>query len=531
MQETASEIDSQIRYCCCRFKVDLLRALRVMPGGRQTCDMNDTHMSTRFEIFDDEDGTMSSLCSWIAQIIVCNCVMSGTTNVPKQQLNLWTDILLTEDPESLAKAVVVDGGEDVLERWRMVADAVEALKRSNEASEATIVPSISIDNDGDDYTDSPDIANTTNSSDNAVLDNSILAPETADSGEIASTACRRPIIAGGTLSTEILRQLARLGLLTAPELGRLLLLVSKVFCENLGPDFCWRALCSARFSSTTTVTQQLLPFEQLWQVRDYHWLFRQLDEKRVPPVESPPVVWPPLPEPRLQPHQLHLLVNIYNEKGSQIVGEVLRDTNIADLLRTGETCVDLQTPIDLLGSYSLTENGRIENMPKEEDFQAYSGLVHGLRLDTYQCACLHETHEICWDAQHVFPPPSPSPSDQIVDQVHNPDMAVLYLGPKSHVQLASQGKDLETRIARGEHPAGGFDVVVALVLRAIPISEKDDTSTGRRVQLQFHQLQLQVWGNYSERLYIYNSQEENAKHAVTLLHIIDELWGWEDRDP
>jgi hypothetical protein len=103
--------------------------------------------------------------------------------------------------------------------------------------------------------------------------------------------------------------------------------------------------------------------------------------------------------------------------------------------------------------------------------------------------------------------------------------------------ILGQGKDLETRIARGEHPAGGFDVVVALVLRAIRIPEQETTNTNtnadgqRRVRLQFHQLQLQVWGNYSERLYIYNSQEETSKHAVTLLHIIDELWGWEDDDP
>jgi hypothetical protein len=329
-------------------------------------------------------------------------------------------------------------------------------------------------------------------------------------------------------------QLVCLGLLTTPELGRLLLLVSKVVSEHLGHEFCWRALCLARFSSTRTVVTQLSSFEhQLWQVRDYQWFFRQLDQKRVPPVESSPVVWPPLPKPRLQPHQLHMLVNIYNEEKLQIVGEVLRDTNMVELLRTGETCMDLYTPIDVLGFYSLAEDGRIQNMPKEEDFQAYSGLIHGLRLDRYQCACFHETHDICWDAQPIFPP-APQSSDQqqqqLVDQVHNPDVAILYLGPKSHVQLANQGKDLETRIARGEHPAGGFDVVVALVLRAIP--ETDNTSTGgRAVKLQFHQLQVQVWGNYSERLYIYNSQEENTKHDVTLLHIIDELSGWEDHDP
>lgn len=44
-----------------------------------------------------------------------------------------------------------------------------------------------------------------------------------------------------------------------------------------------------------------------------------------------------LPEPRLQPHQLHVLVNSHNEEKLQVVGEVLQDANMAKLLRTGET--------------------------------------------------------------------------------------------------------------------------------------------------------------------------------------------------
>jgi hypothetical protein len=62
----------------------------------------------------------------------------NSTNVSNQHLNLWTEILLTEDPLSFAKTVVVvNSGEDSLERWRTVApDAVVgALNRSNEATE------------------------------------------------------------------------------------------------------------------------------------------------------------------------------------------------------------------------------------------------------------------------------------------------------------------------------------------------------------------------------------------------------------
>lgn len=138
-------------------------------------------------------------------------------------------------------------------------------------------------------------------------------------------------------------------------------------------------------------------------------------------------------------------------------------------------------------------------MPKEEDFQAYNGLVHGLRLNRCQCTCLHERHDICWGPQLVLPLAPQSSDQELVNQVHNPDVAILYLGPKkSRVQIANQSKDLERRLALGEQPAGGFDMVVALVLRATP--EKDNTSAGRAAKLQFNQLQVQVWGSYSERL-------------------------------
>jgi hypothetical protein len=65
-----------------------------------------------------------------------DCVTSRA-NVSNQCLNLWTEMFLTEDSESLAKAVVVavavvDGSEDILERWWAVAPdaAAEVLNRS-----------------------------------------------------------------------------------------------------------------------------------------------------------------------------------------------------------------------------------------------------------------------------------------------------------------------------------------------------------------------------------------------------------------
>jgi hypothetical protein len=94
---------------------------------------NKTHENMSF----DEDG---SYLPDIIMILIAvglpenatDCVIS-LTNVSNQYLHLWTEILLTEDSESLAKAVVVvDGSEDILERWWAVAPdaAVEVLNRS-----------------------------------------------------------------------------------------------------------------------------------------------------------------------------------------------------------------------------------------------------------------------------------------------------------------------------------------------------------------------------------------------------------------
>jgi hypothetical protein len=60
--------------------------------------------------------------------------------------------------------VVGDGGEDVLERLRAVADAVEAIHRSKES--VAVVRSIIGDNFEDYCTDRPDVF-PTNASDNA----------------------------------------------------------------------------------------------------------------------------------------------------------------------------------------------------------------------------------------------------------------------------------------------------------------------------------------------------------------------------
>ena len=106
----------------------------------------------------------------------------------------------------------------------------------------------------------------------------------------------------------------------------------------------------------------------------------------------------------------------------------------------------------------------------------------------------------------------------------------LYLGPKTAVVLGEEsGRDLETRLARGDRDVGGFELlVVAHVVR--PNADPDDSNVtaGGALPWTVKGLTIQFWANYNEMLYIYNSQEQVQKHGVTMLHLLDQLLGWTD---
>jgi len=197
-----------------------------------------------------------------------------------------------------------------------------------------------------------------------------------------------------------------------------------------------------------------------------------------------------------------------------------------------------------------------------------------LRQDRRQACCLHETGEFSWDLIHERqpfsitsvasilhpPPPShhasrPPPAAAAVVDLEDEDQdgtnafeqeeeclyetANLYFGPKTPVVLEEEsGRDLESRLARGDRDVGGFELlVVANVVRpkiATPNYDKNDKSCGASSNPEndlpwtVKGLTLQFWANYSEMLYVFNTGREVQKHGVTMLHVLDQLHGWKE---
>ena len=415
--------------------------------------------------------------------------------------------------------------------------------------------------------------------------------------------------------TEAWRLVAASGFSTSVELGRFMVLSSKQIYNHLGPEYCWKTICNARWNSTCVLNNVQLNYRSLFHQLLNKTVVGQTNSSLSSSPSSKERRWPPLASPRLQAEHLVLLVNLVDEvSNQQLLSCAIHGSSVTDLLTTGGVHVPLDHPIPVRSQTTCTilDTGQINGMPKEAMFAHVRAAVHAVRLDlpneegekdTYykddeqkdddfycniydcgeqdkderseelyahhRCICLHETSEVYLDvAPTIFPtitntntlmvrpdettPPSAtfattsattsaaadaattattteqatisSTAKAISDSV-----ATLYLGPKTHVQLANQGKDLETRIARGDQNPGGFDVIVALWMRAVPICETSAIGPWD-VRMEFFQLELQIWGNYSDLLYMYNSQREQEKHGVTLLHILDELLGWEDEN-
>jgi hypothetical protein len=120
----------------------------------------------------------------------------------------------------------------------------------------------------------------------------------------------------------------------------------------------------------------------------------------------------------------------------------------------------------------------------------------------------------------------------------------LFLGPKVPILLENSGKDLETRLARGDREPGGFELlVIAKACERLPTnhtaSRRDhsaSTTVASESSLQeglsesnlwqVKEVTFQLWANYSDQIFVFESQVQSRKHGVTMLHILDELEGW-----
>jgi hypothetical protein len=356
---------------------------------------------------------------------------------------------------------------------------------------------------------------------------------------------------------EVCRQVSESGYLTAKETGRFLLLTSSKISTQLGHNFIWGCLSSSLIPNLSTFPA-LSTYSQ-------EWLFRQLSK----PVAVPTRRWPPLPPPPLSSESIIMFIQWFSDRTdpTPIATIQIPNNDLEVFINTGQvTLSDVAIPTNSNGiSFQFIDMHKI-----------FVRIVC-LRNDRHQCCCLHETGEYSWDLtsqqqhqrrhQHIpltvtsvasilHPPPPRATATwnnrpnnrhngRVVGDIEGEDgenandddddespfeTANLYLGPKTAVVLGEEsGRDLETRLARGDRDVGGFELlVVAHVVR--PKANPDDSSVAAIGALPWtvNGLSIQFWANYNEMLYIYNSQEQIQKHGVTMLHLLDQLLGWTD---
>ncbi len=371
-----------------------------------------------------------------------------------------------------------------------------------------------------------------------------------------------------TIPLEGIRQVAQSKFLTAKELGRFLFLSHPWITKQLGYHFIWGCLCSS-LVPTLSCHPSLSGYS-------HEWIYRQFSK----PVPMPVHGWPPIARPSLQPESMVLFLQWFACKThpTPVATIQIPSPNLEELLDSGQTVF----PLSLQDHHHPHQPNDLSFSTKALDHLHVRILC--VRHDRRQCCCLHDTGELTWylhpshDSMAVESLVTPF-IDLYIPQIqgghgtlgggastdHDDDRdddgwpinvatgmlagaeegncivetGSLFFGPKDRLALDGSGKDLETRLARGDREVGGFElVVVADASRrlrrrggiggrrrntdATSLSSRDDDPW------QVKELKLQFWAAYNETVYLYNSHDEVPKHGVTMLHILDELLGWKD---
>jgi hypothetical protein len=350
------------------------------------------------------------------------------------------------------------------------------------------------------------------------------------------------------IPVEVLHQVCQSEFLTAEEVGRLLLLVSKSFIYGLGKERTWEIICCKNWRSTVDIPRSIID------QRGYEWLFRQrskgiinIDDGNHQSVKR--IIAPPI----LSPETLTLLISIRNAKNKEVVSLTLKDDELRMFLQNGELNVALQDPVPL-GLFPVTEDGIIgfDLDTFCSDFCQWKATMHFIRSDQLQCACVHETSQCSWgEYDYCVDPTVPVaeettakplkvdisnlvPSGKEIGEVKPPivevDMGYLEFSTCGNgLELTVMGNSFEERIR--EHESNPEDTFQAVKIEPTLLCFTEDFQDSlNAVELVFSELRLDVWKSYrSGAAVLFHSGSESKKHGITLLHILDHLASWEDK--
>ena len=356
---------------------------------------------------------------------------------------------------------------------------------------------------------------------------------TTEENNIGPVHCQQ----SDTIPVEILHQVCRSAFLTAEEVGRLLLFVSKSFILGIGKEHAWEIICSRKWRNTVDV-----PVDTT-NLRGFEWLFR----KRIKGLNGTPNL--KIAPPTLSPEVLTLLISIYNANQKEVVSLTLKDEALKILLRNGELNVALRDFVPL-GTFPLKGGGIIGfNLDSHSEFCRWKATMHLLRSDQLQCACVHETSQCSWGEYDYCEDPNVqadqttekplnidlfniSPGAQKTGDVEPPivevDMGYLEFSTAEGLGLTSAGKIIEEGIREYEnYTKDKFQAIkIEPTLLCFTNGFQDSSDS---VDLVLSELRLDVWKRYSSgSAVLFHSGRESKKHGISLLHILDHLADWEE---
>jgi hypothetical protein len=305
------------------------------------------------------------------------------------------------------------------------------------------------------------------------------------------------------LSLEGIRQVAQSGFLNTKEMGRVFLLTSPKITRQIGNEFIWDSLCSSILPDLA-----LIPGLSTY---SHEWIFREFS-KPVSVPSSRRHQFPPISPSTFPAESVVMYLQWFAARSDP------------------KPVATIELPIDCL--HDLLDKGKatISSCYIPEIFFDINTIhklhtrVVCLRKDRRQCCTLHEAGEYTWeivddddDDDDESNHSTGTSSSELKIETGN-----IYFGPKNKLTLDESGRNIEKRLTVPDRDANGFELLVAAkATRHISNRDCDAYSSWRVCELT-----LQFWANFNQMVYIFNSQEEVQNNGVTMLHILDQLLGW-----
>lgn len=339
------------------------------------------------------------------------------------------------------------------------------------------------------------------------------------------------------IPTEVLRQVTISGYLNYQDLGSFLLCTSRSFVPNLGgSEYVWKYLCQSKWKYTLEMDESFL------QSVGYQSLFRKLSRRALlrreqdhPQRElaaflstSPQQQWPPLPPPKLKMEHLQLFFSLRSNGKSgnrELVSTKLSHAHLVQLVEQGQVRVSLLDKNNVTSSSPSSSaspirialpmggGGTTAGEPAallESHVGDWTATLHLIRLDTNQICGINKADAVSVDGQKE----------------------IKFLS--QWLPLTNKGRDeLERRIQVHDVEHGetylGISCQVQIPLRRVVVVEQQHKNKNKQEFLQLDQIQLQVrrrHGRFPSAL-LDARQEAQRRHGVTLLHLWNELQGWD----